>query len=174
MTKCGYCSSRIFIGGVTAGGQKFCNNKCHQSAYVLSLSRQVPANILAAKVEEVFRGSCPKCKSAGPVDVHKFHQVWSILVLTRWTSAQQLSCRSCAIKRQAGAAAFSLVCGWWGFPWGLILTPVQIGRNIAAMASSSREQPSKDLHRMVLVGIGQQMLARPQHKPVQAPPVIAA
>jgi hypothetical protein len=28
-----------------------------------------------------------------------------------------------------------LFLGWWGFPWGLIMTPIQIGRNLYGMAS---------------------------------------
>src|SRR5690242_2649580 len=98
MAKCAYCGSTIIIGGVKAGDQRFCNNKCQQGAYILSAARQVPPEVLERKVEEIFRGNCPKCKALGPVDVHKYYQVWSMLVLTRWTTNQQISCRSCAIK----------------------------------------------------------------------------
>src|SRR5215469_826877 len=96
MPKCDYCGSTIIMGGVrTANQQRFCNNRCAQNAYVLSASQNIPQADIDRQVEEVWRGNCPKCKGLGPVDVHKFHQVWSALVLTRWTSSQQVSCRSC-------------------------------------------------------------------------------
>jgi hypothetical protein len=50
--------------------------------------------VVDRQVEEIFRGNCPKCRGLGPIDVHKVHQVWSALVLTRWTTKSQVSCRS--------------------------------------------------------------------------------
>jgi hypothetical protein len=158
MTKCGYCGSTIFIGGVRSGNQRFCNKKCLQGAYILSVTKNVPPDVLDRKVEEVWRGNCPKCGSLGPVDVHKVYEVWSILVLTRWSSMSQVSCRSCGVKRQLGGTAFSLFCGWWGFPWGLILTPVQITRNVIGMSRGpDSSKPSESLRKLVLVNLGLQM-----------------
>jgi hypothetical protein len=54
--------------------------------------------------------------------------------MTRWKSTQQIACRKCGIKAQAGDLAISALAGWWGFPWGLLMTPVQVGRNIVGMA----------------------------------------
>ena len=135
MSKCGYCGSTIIMGGVRLGQQRFCNNKCAQSAQILSLTKNVSADMLDRKVEEVWRGNCPKCRSLGPVDVHKIHEVWSALVLTRWTTRAQVSCRPCAVKRQLGGVAFSLVFGWWGFPFGLIWTPMTLVKNARAYRS---------------------------------------
>ena len=160
MAKCGYCGSTIVIGGVRAGDQRFCNNKCHQGAYILSVTKNVPADVLDRQVEEVWRGNCPKCRQLGPVDVHKVHEVWSALVLTRLTTKAQVSCRSCATKRQLGGAAFSFFFGWWGFPWGLILTPIQVTRNIVGMSCGpGSSRPSDDLRKLVLVDLGMQMIA---------------
>ena len=163
MTKCAYCGSTIFLGGVRANGQRFCNKKCQQNAWVLSATQTIPAAALDLQVEHVWAGNCPKCGGPGPVDVHKFHQVWSALVLTRWTSHTQLSCRSCATKRQLGGAAFSLALGWWGFPWGLILTPVQITRNLFGIARGpSPAHASAELRKLVLANLGTQLLASQQ------------
>ena len=161
MAKCGYCGSTIVIGGVSANGQRYCSNKCYQGAYILTVTKDVPADVLERKVEEVWRGNCPKCRGLGPIDVHKVHQVWSALILTRWTTTAQVSCHSCAVKRQFGGVAFSLVFGWWGFPWGLILTPIQITRNVIGMVKGpDRSKPSANLRRTVLVGLGSEMLAK--------------
>jgi hypothetical protein len=107
------------------------------------------------------------------VDVHKFHQVYSMLVLTRWTSNQQLSCRSCGTKRQLGALFISLVFGWWGIPWGLVLTPVQVTRNIIGMASGpDSSKPSPELRRVVQIHMGSQIMATNQQKRTATPPSI--
>jgi len=171
MGKCGYCGSTIIVGGVRAGGQQYCNNKCHQSACVLSVTNNIPRDQLDRQVEEVWRGNCPKCSGLGPIDVHKVHEVWSVVLLTRWTTKAQLSCHSCATKRQLGGAAFSFCFGWWGFPWGLILTPVQITRNIVGMyRGPDHSRPSESLRKMILVNLGTQIIAR-QKAPVVPPPL---
>jgi DNA-directed RNA polymerase subunit RPC12/RpoP len=173
MAKCDYCGSTIIMGGVRVGQQRFCNNKCRNNAYILSVSQNVPPDVLEKQIEEVWRGNCPKCRGLGPVDVHKSYQIWSALVLTRWTSNQQLSCRSCGTKRQTSALFFSLFCGWWGFPWGLILTPVQVTRNIVQMTKGpDSSTPSADLRKLVQVNIGSQILAKQQKTSAAAPPVI--
>ena len=171
MAKCGYCGSTIIMVGLSSGTQRFCNKKCLTNAYVLSVAQKVPPDVIDRQVEEIFRGNCPKCRGLGPIDVHKVHQVWSALVLTRWTTTPQVSCRSCATKSQLGGVLFSSVLGWWGFPWGLILTPVQITRNIAGMCKGpDSSKPSDNLRKLVLVNIGMQALQKSQQN---APPPLA-
>jgi len=169
MAKCGYCGTGILFGGVRDGDQRYCNQKCHQGAYILSVSQHVPPDVLERNVEEVWRGNCPKCRGLGPIDVHKVYEVWSALVLTRWTTKSQITCRGCATRRQLGGSLFSLVFGWWGFPWGLILTPVQIGRNITAMAGGPKPaQPSEALRKAIKVNLGIQLIQKAQaNQPVK-------
>ncbi len=172
MAKCGFCGSSILLGGVTSGGQRFCNQRCLTNAYALSVSKQIPPDVIDRQMEEVFRGNCPKCRGPGPVDVHKVHRVWSAVVLTRWSTASQVSCRSCGLKSQAGAALFSAALGWWGFPWGLILTPVQITRNVIGMwGGSGASGPSADLRKLILASIATQALRKQQQEQrPQGPP----
>jgi hypothetical protein len=158
MPKCGYCGTSIILGGVRQGELRFCNTRCQQSAYLVHLAQTVPADMLEKQTEEVFRGNCPRCRALGPVDVHKVHQVWSAVILTRWSSAQQVSCKSCATKSQLGGMLFSLVLGWWGFPWGLVLTPVQAVRNVVEMCGGpDPSRPSPALRNWVLMNMGAQM-----------------
>ncbi len=175
MAQCDYCGTTILFGGVRDGAFRFCNNKCHENAYVLRVAQHVPPDVLDREVEEVFRGNCPKCRGLGPVDVHKVHRVWSAFVLTSWRSSQQVSCRSCGVKSQLGGALFSLLLGWWGIPWGLILTPVQITRNIVGMcAGLDPSRPSDSLRKLVQVSLGAKMIqTRKQSAGSTAPPVIA-
>jgi hypothetical protein len=164
MPKCGYCNTIIIMRGVKVGRQRFCNQRCHFNARALGAASNVPAEVLNKAVEDAWRGNCPKCGGTGPVDVHKSHQVWSMLVLTRWSSKMEASCRPCARKRQLRGVAFSLFAGWWGFPWGLILTPVQITRNIAGIAGGpNKSKPSDALRKLVMVRIGSKVMANRPH-----------
>jgi hypothetical protein len=165
MTKCSYCGTTIFMGGVRSGDQRFCNKNCLQNARLLTMIKNIPSDVLDRKIEEVWRGNCPKCRSLGPIELHKAYDVWSVLVLTRWSTKSQISCRSCGTKRQIGAAAFSFFFGWWGFPWGIVLTPIQISRNVIGMIRGpDPSRPSDDLRRAVLssllMNVGAQTLAK--------------
>jgi hypothetical protein len=160
------------MGGVRSAGHRFCNKKCLQNAHVLSASQNVPPDVLEKQLEEVWRGACPKCQGSGPVEVHKIYAVWSALVLTRWTNRQQVSCRSCATKSLLGNSLSSLAFGWWGFPWGLIMTPVQITRNVAGMCKKpDATRPSPELRKLVQVHLGSKALAAQQRPQPPSPPV---
>jgi len=154
MAKCDYCGSTIIFGGKQTGALRFCNDRCLQGGAFLAVSQQVPDNIVQQAVWSVHQGSCPECRGPGPVDVHVSHRVWSALLLTSWRSQPRVSCRRCGIKSQVSDAAFSLFFGWWGFPWGIIMTPVQIGRDIVALTCGpDPTKPSAELHRMVRMNI---------------------
>ena len=170
MEKCSYCGSTIIIGGVRSGIHRYCNNKCAGNGYVLQVSKGIPPDVVERQMEQVFRGNCPRCGEMGPVDVHKIYDVWSAMVLTRWTTRSQLSCRSCATKSQIWAAIFSSLFGWWGFPWGLILTPIQVTRNIIAIFTGrDGSEPSENLRRLVLVNLGAQAMQQNRQKPPVLP-----
>lgn len=127
-------------------------------------------------MEEVHRSNCPRCNGPGPLDVYKAHQVWSALVLTSWSSRPALSCKSCGTKRQIGALLLSGLFGWWGFPWGLVMTPVQIARNIAEMAGGPKAgSPSALLEKFVRLQAGARLAqARTASPPRRVPPPMPA
>lgn len=157
MANCAYCGTGILFGGVSDGHTKFCNEDCHAAGYFVSLANQFPPEQLNEMVEATRMGNCPKCnRRDSPVDVYKAHQIWSILIMTSWSSKPELSCKSCATKRQLGAVLFCGTLGWWGFPWGIIGTPVQIIRNFSAMAAQPK-QSSPLLHNHVRVIVGQRL-----------------
>src|SRR5215470_7741425 len=162
MSKCDYCGSTVIFGGRRDSNGRFCNQKCQARGALLAISRQLPETTVQQQVWKVHQGPCPKCNGAGPIDVHVSHKVWSAVVLTSWSSTPQISCRSCGMKSQMTASALSLVLGWWGFPWGLIFTPVQIGRNIYAIASPPEStKPSAQLEKIVRMSMASSV-AQPQ------------
>jgi DNA-directed RNA polymerase subunit RPC12/RpoP len=163
MAKCDYCGSTILFGGKRQGDLRFCNATCSGKGALLAIARQVPESIVNETVRQVHQGLCPKCGGTGPVDVHVHHQIWSALFFTSWKSQPQISCRSCGVKSQMGDAAFSLLLGWWGFPWGLVFTPVQIGRNVFGMLRGPDPlKASPQLERAIRMNLAAQALARQQ------------
>ena len=145
MAICANCGKMIESGGIKLGDQTFCDGTCMDNVRKLwSLAPSAPRGP-ADFARQIHSGPCPVCRGPGPIDVHDTHWVWSALVLTRWGSRSQVSCRWCGIKSQVLGIAQSAVLGWWGFPWGFIFTPVQIIRNVIGICTPSPKEPSERL-----------------------------
>lgn len=150
MASCDYCGTTILFGGIQDHGLRFCSKKCHEQGIVLAVSAHVPDDIVSQQVTEVHQGKCPKCGGPGPIDVHTSHIVWSALVLTSWKSRPEVCCRACGIKAKLSGALLSGIAGWWGFPWGILVTPVQVLRNLAGLFSSPNPNaPSPQLGKLI-------------------------
>lgn len=160
MAKCAYCGSTILFTSRRAGEQWFCNDFCLERGNLLAMSPPIPDNVVEQSVWSIHQGPCPKCRGPGPVDVYVSYRVWSAFYFTTWKSQPQISCRACGVKSQIGGAVFSLFCGWWGFPWGPIMTPVQITRDIIGSARApDPTRPSTQLTRIVRLNIAARALA---------------
>lgn len=160
MGTCATCGSTILFGATKYAGMTFCNARCANAAGEIAAVRQaIPPDVLAQRIAEIHDGPCPKCNQDRLVDLYPAHFVWSVIVLTRYTSTSELSCRSCARKRQAMHALGSFFLGWWGFPFGLIITPIQVGRNLFAMFKPESANPSAQLASAVQGMLGQQLIA---------------
>ncbi len=163
MAKCGYCGTTILLGGVKGDGQRFCNDECHQKGMLVAIANQREPGEGEAGGAEEREGQWPGCGGRGPVDVSVAYKVWSMILMTQWSSVAQISCRSCGRKSQAWYLFYSLVVGWWGFPWGLIMTPIQIVRNIAALFRGYDPlRPSPELENVVRLSIGSKVAAQVQ------------
>lgn len=150
MATCTECSSLIMFGGRKHEGAQFCSVKCEQKGLPYVSMAKIQSGLLAIETNKIWQGSCPICSGCGPVDMYTAHSVWSALIITNWVSQPQLSCKSCGRKEMAIATAKSALLGWWGFPWGIIMTPVQIVRNVTGMIMTpDTTQPSKQLKQFV-------------------------
>jgi hypothetical protein len=159
MANCAYCGSTIVFGGKRAGDLRFCNATCQEKGALLGVASQLPAEMVEEAVRTTHGGNCPKCRGRGPVDVHTSYRVWSALLLTSWSSRPQVCCSSCGWRAKLGDAFFSLLLGWWGFPWGLIVTPVQVGRNLFALVKPPDPgAPSAKLRNLVGIQLAANLL----------------
>jgi hypothetical protein len=130
MAECTQCGKTILLGGIKETDKRFCSATCHQTFRVQESLAAYPTEAVEAAIHHIHEGVCPQCQGPGPIDAHTAHRVWSAVFLTRWSSQAILSCKKCGTKRQFQALFFSLGLGWWGFPHGLIRTPIQITKNL--------------------------------------------
>ncbi len=144
MAKCSYCGSSIIFGGKRDGDLTFCNERCLEKGIVVRFAQRLPDDVVQERVATIHQGNCPRCHGRGPVDVHVSYRVWSAILHTSWSSRPQVSCQSCGVKSRVCDAFFCLFFGWWGFPWGLILTPIQLLRNIGGLLSSPDPSRASD------------------------------
>jgi hypothetical protein len=156
MPSCDYCNRFIIFGGVRQGGSRYCGRACQQKAQA-SLGSQFDPDEVAQLVQRVHEGRCPVCNGEGPIDVQLSHEVWSAMVLTRWVSRSRLACHRCGNKARTKAILSSAVLGWWGIPWGLIVTPMQIFRNISGIMSGPPTAPSPQMRNIVVKRLGAQL-----------------
>lgn len=158
MAKCANCKRIVLFGGETDGEQRYCNKKCLDQDVLRETSELIPQDLLDQRVQAVHRGSCPKCKNDGPVDVHQSYSLWTILYVTHLNTQQHLCCRSCARKSQSWATLRSVLFGIWG-PFGILLTPVQILRNVAGMMGGPPPYaPSAPLFQLIRRATAEQII----------------
>jgi hypothetical protein len=158
MAVCDFCSKQVGLFGVRDNGYSFCSANCRDRARQLLNSLDgIPPQEIQSYIDRARAGPCSGCGGPGPVDLYQSYRVYSFVVLTRWTTHNHFVCRSCARKQQLKSIGISALCGWWGIPFGLILTPVQIIRNIAALAGGA---DSQRLRNILKINLARQITAR--------------
>jgi hypothetical protein len=114
----------------------------------------VPDDLVDELVHETHTGNCPMCGGIGPVDIHVSHRVISLLVMTLFHSTPRMSCQSCATFAKIKDSLITLFLGWWGFPWGVVTTPIYLMRNayglICPVSSLEPSQQLKDHLRLTI------------------------
>lgn len=163
MASCATCGTTIVFGGIKDAGLQFCNKKCAENSGFLRTAASLPADLIEQHTRALFDGPCPKCGGPGPVDVRFNHRITSALYLTWWKTKASICCAKCGMREQWGSLAYCAGLGWWGIPWGILGTPVQIGRNVFEMSKAKRTEPSDALRTHVR-----------RHLATQVPPPAAA
>jgi hypothetical protein len=134
MASCATCGTTIVFGGKKDGDQRFCDARCQGAATLARAAASIPDDAVREEANAIQRGPCPCCgRRNGPVDLHRTFRVHSALVVTSWSSRARISCRPCATRRRLLDTLYCAALGWWGLPWGLLMTPIQIVRNLAGL-----------------------------------------
>jgi hypothetical protein len=173
MGSCSYCDTLYLFSSKSDDYGQYCSARCQLATNLLVRSRGIEPAEIERLVQETYHSNCPRCGGPGPIDVHKAHQVWSVVFLTSWSSKPQLSCKGCGTKRQISAMITSFLFGWWGFPWGLGMTPVQIVRNVIEMAGRSKSNtPTRLLEKYVRLNAAARLMQSSEQATPATPPII--
>lgn len=109
----------------------------------------------------IRQGACPQCRKTGSaVDMRTEHWVWSAVLFTKYGRRTVLSCRDCGRRRNLQALGKCVLLGWWGFPFGLLITPYKIVANLGEMLRKDREEPSDALQESVRARLASSVRSR--------------
>ena len=154
MASCLHCGQIVVWGGVKKNGLTFCGEACCHAERWRHVD--VPEYLIRKNAIDMHRANCSHCGGPGPVDVHHAYRVMSFLIFSHYGTLTKFSCGSCATKFKLGALLTTLILGWWGIPWGLLLTPIYLIRNAYALVKPvSPDRPSD-----ALLSLSQRLLAK--------------
>lgn len=133
-SECATCRAGILFGGQEAGGKRYCSGRCLDAARRSLMAAEIDPEEVRREAAAIALAACPVCGDrTAPVGVWVSHRAFSFLIQTRWTSQPKICCASCGRKSLVAGILFSALFGWWGFPFGLLVTPLQIARNLAGL-----------------------------------------
>lgn len=157
---CPTCKSMVLFGGVKDGGQTYCKAKCFQQMQVLKMAQSLDPQQVMNFAAAIKNGPCPSCKQQnGPVEIHKTRHVFSMVFMTRYSTQSHVVCRPCGRQKQALALLGCLTLGWWGIPWGLLITPFYSIQNLFALfLGDGAGSPSAALTECARLTLAQQAL----------------
>jgi hypothetical protein len=170
MATCASCGNSILWGGVRLNGRRYCGQKCCSQDEFGRFAASIPEQAVKIEAKKIRNGNCPVCSQRGEeIELRKSYKAISYVIMTRWGVYPIISCSSCHRKKVLGDFFLTLLFGWWGFPWGLIITPVQLIRNICAFATDTKtSESSKELCSAVRVMMAHKNLSlqyRSSHDP---------
>ncbi len=143
---CATCRKSILFGGKRAGSRRYCSKRCFNADHLGRLADTVPETRVDEVVAQLRRSHCRSCRKESELEIFKSYVVFSVVVLTSWKEKSELSCRSCARGRQLKDMMSSMALGWWGIPFGLIVTPIILVMNgVALIHNPLNKSPSKAL-----------------------------
>jgi hypothetical protein len=144
-SECDFCGSSARFSALLDGGQRFCSKNCLRNARLMEVSEDISEETIFQHACRIKESPCPLCQQlSSKTEVRRYYRVWSIGILTSWVKRTHICCLSCARKTNFGSLIFCTLFGWWGIPWGLIITPAQIFANISEMFKSRSESPPSE------------------------------
>lgn len=99
---------------------------------------------------------CPLCGSKTlKLNGTVMHTVKSFILFSSFRKEPIIACPDCLDKKNQESITSTVLLGWWGFPWGIIKTPIYIYYNIKAKKENRNTEPNEILLGFILQNIGQ-------------------
>lgn len=132
--ECDFCGSSARFSALLDEGQRFCSKACLRNARLLEVSEDISKEEIHDHALRIKNSACPEChQSSSKTEVRRCYRVWSVGIFTQWTNRTHICCHSCGRKTNLGSLMFCALFGWWGIPWGIIMTSAQILANVTEM-----------------------------------------
>ncbi len=160
MARCATCGNMIVFGGVSWDDQRFCKDECMQTAVTASYAEDIPEDIVQQHAMTLRNDPCPVCGGDGPNDFHSSWSVVSLFVFTLHNKKQIFGCNWCGSKHKVKYFIVTGVCGWWGFPWGFLITPLLEVANVLGFFYGVPVEPSEELKQLALTQITEELRRR--------------
>lgn len=159
--RCAHCHKKVWVSAIEDGDQEFCSRSCLSAARLEEAAIDIDDAEAQRLAAEIRTGNCPSCSAIGsPIEIRRYHWVWSAVLISRWGTSSKLSCRRCGVQTNLWAIVSCLVLGWWGFPFGILLTPIQIAHNMGEIRRrSERDVPSGELVELARMQLAARLLA---------------
>lgn len=133
-SECDFCKNSARFSALLDEGQRFCSKSCLRNARLLEVAEEISQEEILGHASLIKNGACPECRQlTSRTEVRRYYRVWSVGIFTQRTDRAHICCHACARKTNFGSLVFCMLFGWWGIPWGIIMTPVQIIANITEM-----------------------------------------
>lgn len=159
MGACQTCGRYILFGGVEQNGLRYCSEGCVDVGEIAQMSEDLPPDVLENAVRDFHLGPCPRCGGPGPNDVVSAHRVWSLILLSNFASPVVIGCRRCGTAHIVKNSLITMCLGWWGFPFGLFGTPVQLIRNLFGLGKlPTRDSVSPELVHLVKMNLTSKLM----------------
>lgn len=137
--ECDFCGNSAMSKPVIDSGQRFCRPRCLHAARISEAAVDLAEADITAVAQAIQDGLCPSCRQTGSlVEVRHYHRVMSFGVFTRYTKSSKLCCLECGRTENLKSFALTFLLGWWGMPFGILLTPTYLVANIGEMFERRR------------------------------------
>ena len=140
---CQTCGAGILFGGKTVAGRRYCRSLCLEQDLGQLLALELRPDEVQAEMNAMLRRPCTKCGNAQlPIGAWVSHRAVSFVIVTRWESRPLVCCQGCGRKALIFDTILTLLVGWWGLPFGLLMTPLQVARNVVGLTVVDHEDAS--------------------------------
>lgn len=145
--ECDFCRSQARRSPIFDAGQRFCSQRCLRNARLLEKAVAFSQTEIYSHAHNIKHSACPICSQHNTkVEVRHAYRIWSAGVVSNWSEHTRVCCLACGRRANLKSIGFCLMRGWWGLPWGLLITPMQILANCLEMFKSrTTDMPSEEL-----------------------------
>lgn len=165
-SECDYCGNSAKKKPLFDQGQRFCSSNCVRAARISEAAVDISAEQIQTLALAIRSGPCPDCRlSESVVEIRFQYRVVSLVLITEYQRKSRLCCVACGRKQNMKAFCLTFFLGWWGVPFGLIMTPTYLIANMGELwENRTVGQASEDLLKLAKLQLAEKAYQSHRHK----------